>query len=235
MSQPSYRRRLSVAPLAGVERQGRGSLGSGCLAVGISHSLLLDTHLIQGTHPFSGLQPRFHQGQGLGGGGSVSLGEGSRRAGSSPVSRLLQSALCGDEGLRIVEAGDQPLVAEPECAEDVLQDGDSPVGSAVCPNQGLYGVSGLEGRVFAGSDASGIAQIPQVRGGREGLPVQGSLLWALHGSSGLHTGHGSGFSFFAPFRDSVTSLSGRLAEHPPESRFSLLWSQSFNCVSRWKF
>ena len=35
MSQSDRCRRLSVAPLAGVERQGRGSLGSGSLAVGI--------------------------------------------------------------------------------------------------------------------------------------------------------------------------------------------------------
>ena len=69
MSQPGYSRRLSVAPLAGVERQGRGSLGSGGLAVGISHSLPSDTHLIQGTHLLSGVQSRFYQGQGLGGGG----------------------------------------------------------------------------------------------------------------------------------------------------------------------
>ena len=82
-----------------------------------------------------------------------------------------------------MEAGDRPLVTEPEGAEDVLQDGDSPVGFAVCPNRGLDGVSGLEGRIFAGSDASRISQIPQVRGGREGLPVQGSLLWTLHSST----------------------------------------------------
>ena len=106
MSQPGYRRRLSVAPLAGVERQGRGSLGRGGLAVGISHSLPSGPHLIQGTHPLSGVQSRFHQGQGLGGGDSISGGEGSRRVGSTPVSRLLQPTICGDEGLRVVEAGD---------------------------------------------------------------------------------------------------------------------------------
>ena len=56
MSLPSRGRWLSVASLAGVERQGRGSLGSGGLAVGISHSLLSGPHLIQGTHPFSSVQ-----------------------------------------------------------------------------------------------------------------------------------------------------------------------------------
>ena len=160
MSQPSYRRRLSVAPLAGVERQGRGSLGSGGLAVGISHSLLSDPHLIQGTHPFSSVLSQFHQGQGFGVRGAFSSGERSRRTGSPPFSRLLQPSFCGDEGLRVVEAGNQPIVTEPEGVEDVLQDGNSPVGPVVGPTWGLDGVSGLEGHVFAGSDASGISQIP---------------------------------------------------------------------------
>ena len=125
MSQPGYSRRLSVAPLAGVERQGRGSLGSGGLAVGISHSLPSDTHLIQGTHPLSGVQSRFHQGQGLGGGGSFSVGEGSYRAGSTPISGVLQLVICCDESLRVVEAGNRPHATEPEDSEGVLQDGDS--------------------------------------------------------------------------------------------------------------
>ena len=132
MSKPSCRR-LSVAPLAGVERQGRGSLGGGGLAVGISHSLPSGSHFIQGTHPFSGLFPQFHQGQGFGGGDLFSSGERSNRAGSSPFSGLLQPSFCGDEGFRVLEAGDRPFVAEPEGSEDVLQDGDSPVGHVVCP------------------------------------------------------------------------------------------------------
>ena len=56
MSLSNRGRRLSVAPLVGVERQGRGSLGSGSLAVGISYSLPSDSRFIQGTHPLPGLQ-----------------------------------------------------------------------------------------------------------------------------------------------------------------------------------
>ena len=213
MSQPSICRRLSVAPLAGVERQGRRSLGGGGLAVGISHSLPLDPHFIQGTNPFSSVLPQFHQGQGFGGRSSFSSGERSRRAGSPSFSRLLQPSVCGDEGLRVVETGNRPIVTEPEGFEDVLQDGDSPVGPVVGPSWRLDGVSGLEGRLFAGSDASGISQIPQVCGVWEGLPVQSSLLWTLHGSTGLHTGHGSGFGFFTSVQDLLALPSRRLA-HP---------------------
>ena len=212
MSKPSCRR-LSVAPLTGVERQGRGSLGGGSLAVGISHSLPSGSHFIQGTHPFSGLLPQFHQGQGLGGGDLFSSGERSNRACSSPFSGLLQPSFCGDEGFRVVEAGDRPFVAEPEGSEDVLQDGDSPVGHVVCPTWRLDGVFQLERRLLASSDASGIAQVPQVRGVGEGLPVQSSVLWSLHGSTSLHTGHGSGFSLSSSGGYSSSSLLGRLA-HP---------------------
>ena len=88
MSLSNRRRRLSVAPLAGVERQGRGSLGSGSLAVGISNSLTSGSHFIRGTHPFSGVLPQFHQGQSSGRRGPVFIGQGSDRAYSSSFSRL---------------------------------------------------------------------------------------------------------------------------------------------------
>ena len=66
MSLSGCGRRLFVAPLAGVDRQGHRSLGSGGLAVGISHSLQLGSHFIQGTHPLPFVQPYVHQGQGFG-------------------------------------------------------------------------------------------------------------------------------------------------------------------------
>ena len=38
------------------------------------------------------------------------------------------------------------------------------------------------------------------------------MLRAVHGSAGLHAGHGSGFGNFTQFRHSSSTLSGRLAE-----------------------
>ena len=152
-----------------MERQGRGSLGSGSLAVGISDSLPSGSHFI---HPFSGVLPQFHQGQSSGRKGPVFIGQGSDRACSSSFSRLLQPVVCGVESLRSVEAGHRPLATESEGAADILQDGDSPVRTSVSTRWGLDGVSGFEGCVLAGSDASGISQVPQVHGGREGVPVK---------------------------------------------------------------
>ena len=77
--------------------------------MGISHSLPLGPHLIRGTHPLPCVQPLVHQGQGLGGGGSLFVGEGGNRAGSPPVSGLLQPAVYGDtlqSVLLSVRAGD---------------------------------------------------------------------------------------------------------------------------------
>ena len=159
--------------------------------MGISHSLPSGSRFIQGTHPFSGVLSQFDQGQSSGGRGPVFAGQGSDRACSSSLSWLLQPVICSDESLRCVEAGHRSLYPESEDSADILQVGDSPI----CPSVGtpgrLDGVSGLEGCVLAGSDASGTSQVPQVHGGRDGVPVQSSLLWPLHCASGFHQGHGS--------------------------------------------
>ena len=111
-----------------------------------------------------------------------------------------------------MEAGHRPLVTESEGSENFFQDGDSPVGSPFSLSWRLDGVSRLERCVLAGSDASGISQVPQIRSLREGVPVQGSLLWPVHGSSGFHTGHGSCFGFSSLFWHSTSSISRRLAD-----------------------
>ena len=51
---------------------------------------------------------------------------------------------------------------------------------------GLDGVSGLEGCVLAGANAPGFTQVPQVHGGGEGVPVQGTLLRPFHGSASFY-------------------------------------------------
>ena len=193
-----------------MKRQGRGSLGSRSLAVGISNSLPLGSRFIQGTHPFSGVLSQLDQGQSSGGRGPVLVGQGSDRAYSSYLSGLLQPVVCSAESLRSVEAGHRPLTSESEGAADILQDGDSPVRTSVSVRWRLDGVSRLEGCVLAGSDASGISQVPQVHGVREGVPVQSSLLWILHRSSGFHPGHGSCFRYSSQDRGASALLPRRL-------------------------
>ena len=148
MSRSSRCRRLSVAPLAGVERRGRRTLGSGGLAVGIPDSLPLGSHLIQGSHPFAGLFPELDQGQSSGGRGSGSSGQGCHRIGSPSLSGLLQTVVCGNESFGSVEAGHRPFHSELEDSTDILQDGDTSICSSFGSSGGLDGVSGLEGCIL---------------------------------------------------------------------------------------
>ena len=129
MSQSNRCRRLSVAPLAGVERRGRGTLGSGGLAVGISDSLPSGSHLIQGSHPFSGLLSQLDQGQSSGGRGSGFTGQGCNGDRSPFLSGLLQLVICCNESFGSVEAGHRPFHSELEDSTDILQDGDT----SICP------------------------------------------------------------------------------------------------------
>ena len=210
MSQSNRNRRLSVALLAGVERRGRGTLGSGGLAVGIPDSLPLGSHLIQGSHRFTGVCPQFHQGQSSGGRGSGSAGQGCHRAGSASISRFLQPVIRGYESFRGVETDHRPFHSELEDSADILQDGDTSIRSSLGSSGGLDGVSGLKGCILAGANAPGFTQVPQVHGGGEGVPVQGTLLRPFHGSASFYQGHGSCVSNSTQDGGTTSSLPGRL-------------------------
>ena len=133
-------RRLSVAPMAHLERRGRGSLGGGGSAGRISHSFPEGSHFIQGAHPFFGLLSQFNPGQSLRAGSGVSAPEGSHRAGSTSFTGLLQLAFCSNEGLGVVASGNRSFTFEPQGVEDTVQDGDYPVHSVVSPQRGLDGL-----------------------------------------------------------------------------------------------
>ena len=112
---------------------------------GIPDSLPLGSHLIQGSHPFTGVCLQFHQGQSSGGRGSGSADQGCLRAGSTSISRLLQPVIHGYESFRGVETGHRPFHSELEDSADILQDGDTSIRSSLGSSGGLDGVSGLEG------------------------------------------------------------------------------------------
>ena len=140
MSLSGFSRRLSVAPLAGVERQGRGSVGGGGSEVGLSCSLPFGTSTVDGTHPYSVLRPQFHQGPSFGEGSSLLFAERSRRSRSFAFSGLLQPAFCGDESLRVVKTGYRFVNPQSESPQDSLQDGDPLVCASVCAERRLDGI-----------------------------------------------------------------------------------------------
>ena len=93
---------MSVAPLVGVERQGRGSLGGGGFVLGLQNTLSCGLEAVRGTHPLPVLRSLFHQGQGLDVGSTLSCQEVSCGACSSSFARVLQPVVLGDAGLRVL-------------------------------------------------------------------------------------------------------------------------------------
>ena len=212
MSLSGISRWLSVAPLAGVERQGRGSVDGGGSAVELLCAFPVSSStVVCGTHPFSILWPQFHQEQSLGEGSWGFVKERCDRARSFTFSRLLQPSFCGDESLRVVETSDRFVHPQSESPQDSLQDGDSSVGAPVYMGRWLDGVSRLEGRVFASSHPSGQSQIPQICGLETDFSIQGSLFRSLYCPAGFHTGHGSGFDLSSSYGHSYLKIPRQLA------------------------
>ena len=210
---PSNRyRRLFVAPVAHLERQRRGSLGSGSSAGRIQNSFPEGSHFIQGTHPFFGLLSHLHPGQGLGTGRGVSASERSHRTGSTSFPGLLQPSFCNVEGLWVVATNHRALSLEPHGVEDTFQDGDPPVHTVICLQGGLDGLHRPPGCISSDSNPSGIQKISTVHDLREGLLIQDPLFWSSHSSASLHAGHGSGFGNSSQSWHSAPPISGRLAE-----------------------
>ena len=134
-------------------------------------------------------------------------------SGAKPsFSRLLQPSVCGDEGLGVVAAGNRPFSFESQGVEDTVQDGDYPAHSVVSLQRGLDGLHRPQRCLSSDSNPSGFQEVSEVHGLRQGLSVQGPLLQSVHGSTGLHPGHGSGFGYFTQFRHSSLALSGRLVD-----------------------
>ena len=109
-------------------------------------------------------------------------------------------------------ASNRSFAVEPRSAQNTIQDGDSPICSVVSPQGRLDGLHRFKGCISSSSNASGIQKISSVHGIRQSLPIQGSLLWSVHGSAGLHAGHGSGFGDSSQSWNSASTISGRLAD-----------------------
>ena len=239
---PSNRYRwLSVAPVAHLERQRRGSLGSGSSAGRIQNSFPEGSHFIQGTHPFFGLLSQLHPGQGLGAGSSVSASERSHRTGSTSFPGLLQPSFCNVEGLWVVATNHRALSLEPHGVEDTFQDGDPPVHTVICLQGGLDGLHRPPGCISSDSNPSGIQKISTVHDLREGLLIQDPLFWSSHGSASLHAGHGSGFGNSSQSWHSAPPISERLAESgvllgagSPSLRTVLRLGKSLGIVVNWE-
>ena len=150
------------------------------------------------SHPNAFFQPHLHHG-GCSGGGHLGLHcQGCSGACATPFSRLLQPSDRNVEDLGVMASGHRPLPSQSLCGRVTLSDGDHSVCSPVSTSGGLDGLHRSQGSVSSGADSSCFSSLSSLPVPWHGLPVQSSVLWPLHGSTGLHKRHGSCFSY-TPF------------------------------------
>ena len=190
---PDPVRRLPVPPLAGLEGQGCGALGSGGSAVRLPHSFHLRSSPIQGSHLSAFVPPLVHQRGGAEGLFSGPCGQVRSGASSSAVSRLLQPAVRSVEDLGVLETGYRSLHPQLVRGRSSLPHGDHPVCTAVSSSGRLDGLHRPQGGLPADPCPSGFSSLPSVCCSGPSLPVLCPLLRPVHGPSGLLSGHGSCF------------------------------------------
>ena len=161
--------------------------------------------------PNAFLQPHFHQGCCSGGGHLGPRCQGCCGACSTPFSRLLQPSVRSVEDLGVVASSHRPLPSQSLCGRVSLSDGDHSVCAPVGASGGLDGLHRSQGSVSSGAGSSCFSSLSALRLPRQGLSVQSSLLWPLHGSAGLHQGHGSCFRHSPFYGDPHEALPRRLA------------------------
>ena len=168
-------------------------MGGGGAAVWVPHPFPQLTSAVSGSCPYAILQPLLHQ-RGCAQGGHPRLScKGCCGASSTSFSGLLQLTVCRVEDLGVVVSGHRPLSPQSLCGCVPLSDGDHPVCSPVGSSSRLDGLHRLERSVPPGSGTSGFSSFSTLCVQGPHFPIQSSVLWPLHGSTGLLTGHGSYF------------------------------------------
>ena len=183
-------RRLSVAPLAGVEQQGRGSVGGGVAEVGLLFPSCRYLYCLRNPSLFR----------------CTCL----LRAFSWLFVVMKASGLWGPVSL---------VYPQPESPQDSLQGGDSSICASVCAEWRLDGLHRLEGHLLASFNTSGQSQVSQVCHFESCFSIQSPMFRSLYGSAGFHLGHGSGLSHSAyPGYSHVRYLDDWLIQAPSRSQ-----------------
>ena len=150
------------------------------------------------SHPNALFQPHLHP-RGCSGEYLLGLGcQGCSGACSTPFSRLLQPSVSSVVDLGVMAFGHHPLPSHSLCGRVTLSVGVHSVCAPVSKSGGLAGLLRSQGSVSSSTGSSCFSSLSSLRVTWHGLPVPSSVLWPLHGSAGLHLGHGSCFSY-TPF------------------------------------
>ena len=211
VSFPDPFRRLSVPPLAGLEGQGCGYLGCRGAAAGLLSGLPQHSSSSIVPIPMPSSSPISITGAAL---EEVTLG--FIAMGAVELAPLTSPAFSSH--LFIVwktSRSWRPVIALSHlirfCGRVSLPDGDHLVCAPVCTSGGLDGLHQSRGSVSSSASSSYFSSLSSLHIPRHGLPVPSAVLWPLHGSAGLHQGHGSCFSY-PPFSgDPYATVPRRLA------------------------
>ena len=204
-------RRLSVPPLAGLEGQGCGAVGGRGAESLLLSALSQHPSTFHCSNPYAFLQPHLHE-RGCSGGGHLGLScQGCCGACSAPFSRLLQLSVRRVEDLGVVASSHRPLPSQSLCGRVSVSDGDHSVCTPVGASGGLDGLHRSERSVSSGAGSSCFSSLSSLRIPRPSLSTQSAVLWPLHGSAGLHQGHGSCFRNSPFYGDPYETISRRLA------------------------
>ena len=186
-------------------------MGGGGAEGWVSHPFSQLPSAVPGSCSYAFLQPLLHQ-RGCARGGHPRLNcQGCGGACSTSISGLLQPSVCRMENLRVVASGHRLLPPQSLCGCVTLSDGDHPVCSPVGSSGRLDGLHRSSGGVRPGSGTSRISSLSPLCFQGSRLPVQSSVLWSIHGSTGFLTGHGSGFRHSPRYGYPHAPISRRLA------------------------
>ena len=147
------------------------------------------------SHPNAFFQPHLHP-RGCSGDYLLGLGfQGCSGACSTPFSRLLQPSVSSVVDLGVMAFGHHPLPSHSLCGRVTLSVGVRSVCAPVSKSGRLAGLLRSQGWVSSSAGSSCFSSLSSLLVSWHGLPVPSSVLWPLHGSAGLHLGHGSCFSY----------------------------------------
>ena len=161
--------------------------------------------------PHSLPRSSFKGGRGDSGSGNPSsLGEGSGGT-SFPLSGVLRQNLCRTQGQRGFSPSSGSVCSQQILGTETLSDGDPGLYQGFHPQRRLGDDSRPERRLFPCFHPSEGQEIPQIFVERESLPVQGSPIWPLPSTLGIHEGNAGAGDLLEVKGDQSTHVLRRLA------------------------